>query len=322
MPDDLDSWPKIYAAKSVSDEVRQASSSGGIFHELAAVEIARGGIVYACAFGKDLRTRHIRCEDLEACDCCRGSKYVQSDMGSVIRGLKRDLNSGKHALFIGTPCQADAVRMNCDKLGNLLTVDIVCHGVPSPGVFAEWLRVAEKLRGKRIVNYEFRPKNRGWQHLERVIWNDKTSEQDTYLSDAWRYLFYGNKMLRPSCYRCPYTCVPRSSDITIADFWGIEHSSAAGMRDKLGVSLVLVNTKRGMDYFKNASLICKETSLNEAVVGNPMLQHPASYRGSRSEVWSDLYRLGLERLMKQERYLISPMRHALGRAKRYLLKGK
>lgn len=316
-----DSWPRVFAAKSLSDNVRRASSSGGLYHELASVVISRGGVVYACRSDENLHVSHVRCVTMDECERCRGSKYVQSDMGSAIKELRSDLRSGRQVLFTGTPCQVDAVRKNCAAQGDLLTADIICHGVPSPGVFSEWLHVAEGIRKKHVVRYEWRPKNRGWRHLERVVWDDGTSEQDTHISDAWRYLFYNNKMLRPSCYRCPYTSTVRSSDLTIADFWGIENSSASGMNDELGVSLVLASTERGLRLFEEASLERYEVTLAEALPGNPMLVRPSTCEGERADVWKELYQNGLEHMMKQERYLVSPVRHALGSVKRRLAGG-
>lgn len=312
-------FPLVYAAKSASRSVLENSSSGGLFFELARPVIEARGVVYGCAHDEQLRARHLRCETLEECGACMGSKYVQSDMGNVFVDVKCDLEEGREVLFTGTPCQTAAVRAFIGQNPSLATVDIICHGTPSPGVFKAWLAALEEMKGKRVVRYEHRPKNKGWQHLERIIWEDGSTDQDSNLGVAWKYLFYGDGVLRPSCYRCPFTTIERPSDITIGDFWRIEQTDAADMVGDLGVSAVLVNTEVGKALFDRADLLVKSSTIEEVIPGNPMLTRPTGEPANREEIWTQLYEVGLVSMMKDRRYLVTPLRHKVGSVKRRLM---
>ena len=197
--------------------------------------------------------------------------------------------------------------------------DIVCHGVPSPALFQEWLRVLEDAKDKAVARYEHRPKSMGWGHFERVTFADGSSEQMTRWSEAWKAYFYDNRSLRPSCYRCPYTVSEdRSGDVTIADFWGIENTPLAGVRDGLGVSLVLANTPAGLALLPRLGVDLWESTLADAWPRNPMLERPSTYEGERGEVWRDLYEKGLLATMRHHRFLKSPVRAAASCCKRVI----
>lgn len=302
------SFPCTYAAKSFSATVRKNSSSGGIFYELASYVITQcDGVVYGCAFDDDLRAKHIRCSSIEEAAKCMGSKYSQSDMQVALLQIQTDLRNGLTVLFTGTPCQVAAVRQidAVEKNGTLITVDIICHGVLSPEVFQEWLAIIESVRKKPIYAYEHRSKIMGWSHRERIIYKDGSIEQNTRWSEAWRRYFYDNRSLRPSCYCCPYATTARSSDITIGDFWGIEHTGLKYFKDDLGVSLVLVNSEPGLNLFSKLNVEKNEASLQDAIPGNPMLLAPSSYKGDRNKVWEEFHRQGLLNMMKKEKFLVS-----------------
>lgn len=312
-------FPLVFAAKHRSDEVRAKSSSGGMFYALADYMIGQGGVVYGCAFDDDLKARHVRCETLEECERCMGSKYSQSDMGSTIALVSADLSSSRPVLFTGTPCQVDAVRHACGEMGGgLLTADLICHGVPSPGLFAAHLRFLERRLGRKVVAYNHRPKNRGWRHCEAVTCDDGNVQQGSRMVESWKRLFYGNRMLRPSCYACPYTTSNRSSDVTIADFWGIERTGIAAFSDDLGVSLVLANTPMGFDATKRCEIDACISSLEEALPGNPMLSRPSSCAQPRELVWESLCSDGYDGMMKRFRFLPTRARFAGARVKRLL----
>ena len=314
-------YPVAFAARNRDDDIRRRSSSGGMYHALASHVINDlGGVVYGCAFDEDLRAIHIRCETMAEAERCMGSKYSQSDMGDSIRRVRDDLQAGRTVLFTGTPCQVAAVRAACSNLegGILMTADIICHGVPSPGVFQGWLAELERARGARVARYEHRPKTAGWGHLERVTWEGRHTEQSTRLSEAWKRLFYANRMLRPSCYRCPYTVVAgRPGDLTIADFWGVESTPHARDDDAaFGVSLVLANNATGLRTLSVLNIGCEPATMAEALPRNPMLKRPSVYEGERDAPWRELYEGGLLAMVKCERYLASPIRFLASRAKR------
>lgn len=314
-------YPVAFAARNRDDAIRRRSSSGGMYHALASHVINDlGGVVYGCAFDGGLRAVHVRCETMTEAERCMGSKYSQSDMGDSIRLVRDDLSAGRTVLFTGTPCQVAAVRAACANLeggGILMTADIICHGVPSPGVFQGWLAELERVRGARVVRYEHRPKSTGWGHFERITWEDGRSEQCTRYSETWKRLFYGNRMLRPSCYRCPYTVTEgRPGDLTIADFWGVESTThTRGDDAALGVSLALANSPAGLRVLFELDADLEPATMAEALPKNPMLQRPSTCEGDRDVPWRELYNEGLLIMTKNERYLVSPIRSFASRAR-------
>ena len=192
--------------------------------------------------------------------------------------------------------------------------------MPSPEIFQGWLAELERVRGMRVVRYEHRPKSTGWGHNERVTWEDGHAEQGTRWSDAWKRLFYDNRLLRPSCYRCPYTVTGgRPGDLTIADFWGVEGTPHARPDDDLGVSLVLANSLEGLQLLRGLDVDAQPASLAEALPRNPMLRRPSTYEGDRDEPWFSLYGDGMLPMAKSQRYLVSTARFLASRVKRALV---
>lgn len=316
-------YPIAFAARNRDDIVRRQSSSGGMYHALASHVIDDlGGVVYGCAFDGELRAMHIRCETMAEAERCMGSKYSQSYMGNSIRRVREDLKSGRVVLFTGTPCQVAAVHAACGNIegGTLLTVDIICHGVPSPGVFQGWLAELERVRDAKVSSYEHRPKSMGWGHFELIAWSDGCVEQGTRLAETWKRLFYDDKMLRLSCYRCPYTVTGgRPGNLTIADFWGVEATPHARCDDEsLGVSLVLTNDVVGLRVLAMLNIDLEPAALVEALPGNPMLERPSTCEGDRNDPWGDLYANGLLAMAKSRRYLVSPVSFLISRTKRVI----
>ena len=314
--------PLVFAAKHRDDEVRRRSSSGGAFWALAEHVVGGGGVVYGCAFDEHLVARHVRCETLEECRACQGSKYSQSDMGETFSKVRSDLRAGRTVLFTGTPCQVYGLRCYLETCGggrgSLICADIICHGTPSPLMWREHLAFLAAREGSAVARYEHRPKSTGWGHVERVWFADGTSQQGTRLSDSWRRLFYGNRALRPSCRACAFTRTRRASDLTIADFWGIENTDLADFRDDLGVSLILVNTPAGEALLGELDMEVRESSLADALPRNPMLERPSIYAGSREELWALYREHGYEGMLRRMHYYPSVPRYVAGKVKRKL----
>lgn len=199
-----------------------------------------------------------------------------------------------------------------------MTADIVCHGVPSPEVFQGWLAELERARGARVARYEHRPKSRGWGHFERVTWEGGHVEQHTRYSEVWKCLFYSNRMLRPSCYRCPYTVVEgRPGDLTVADFWGVEATPHARDDDgELGVSLVLANNAAGLRTLSGFDVDYELAKVVEALPRNPMLERPSVCEGDHDAPWRELYEGSMLSMARRERYLTSPARFFASQVKR------
>ena len=237
-----------YAVKHLDEEIRAASRSGGVFTSLSDRVLSEGGVVYGCVLNDNREAVHIRAETQEQRDRCRGSKYIQSRIDGVLAQVRLDLQQGRRVLFSGTACQVDTVARYCGDLNTekLLLVDIVCYGVPSSKVWAEYLDYLSAKYKKQISAVEFRDKRKfGWDdHRETVYFTDGTE----YSGAVYKQLFADRYILRKDCFACPYKNLNRVGDITLADCWGIaEHYRE--FDDNKGVSLVLLNTTKGQDYF-------------------------------------------------------------------------
>lgn len=233
-----------YALKHKDEDIRAASRSGGVFTALSNIILDMGGVIYGCELQDCRKAIHTRATTKEQRDGFRGSKYIQSETYHIFEEVKNDVKNGLWVLFSGTSCQVNAVKDFCKDLdcSKLLLVDIVCHGVPSPMVWNDYLKYIEKKQKKKILSVDFRDKQKfGWTaHNETVVFQDGSD----YSDKTFRTLFYSHLILREDCFKCPYRSLNRISDITIADCWGITEHYPEFDDDK-GVSLVLINTDKG-----------------------------------------------------------------------------
>lgn len=244
------SWkkPKAYAVRHIDNNVVNNSRSGGVFTALTDYVLENEGVIYGSVLNKVYSAKHIRASDVEKRNLMRGSKYIQSSMGNTYLDVKQDLLSGNLVLFSGTSCQIDGLRKFLGKdFDNLISVDIVCHGVPSKKVWSRYLEWQEKREKGKIVKVDFRNKKKfGWRaHFESLVFEDGHQID----SNVYAKLFYDHTILRPSCYECPYKKIMHPGDITIADFWGIE-TAVPKYDDDKGVSLVMINNDRGNKFFQ------------------------------------------------------------------------
>ncbi len=282
----------MYAAVNPDENVRRLSSSGGIFSLLAEKVLKEGGVVFGARFDEHWDVVHDYTESLEGLAAFRGSKYVQSRIGNTYVEARQFLRAGRKVLFSGTPCQVKGLKQYLRKeYDNLLTVDFVCHGVPSPKVWHKYLdeelaRQCEKIqlrptlfpslseRDTLVKDISFRSKALGWKEYSFVLTLSKaiaTGEGNTvsssciFYDNAYMQAFLANLSLRPSCYNCSAKAGIPGSDITLGDFWGIEEIDPA-MDDDGGTSLVFVYTERGRQAFNNSGLHLKAESFTEAVL--------------------------------------------------------
>lgn len=232
---------KAYAAYSKDEQVRSASSSGGMFSELAGAVIAKGGSVYGAAFAEDWSVEHRAVRDLRGLESLRGSKYVQSSMDNCFGEIKQKLDSGETVYFSGTPCQVDGLLAFLGKdYDNLITQDIICHGVPSPKVWLEYVKMHSSE--SPIKSISFRNKSFGWHYFSMRIETQKGEYTKRLDEDVYTRLFLENVILRPSCYACDHKHLYRKADITVADCWG----KTMGLKDDdKGISLLFANTEKG-----------------------------------------------------------------------------
>lgn len=306
-----------FAVKSKDDGIRSRCTSGGVFLELAQSFLDEGGVVYGCAFDDDLVARHVRCETMGEVERCVGSKYSQSDMGTAIPDAIADIKDGRRVLFTGTPCQIAGILASVPSRfrENLLAVDLVCHGAPSPVLFQQHLGNIERSRGKSVSGYIHRPKNKGWgEYLEIVEFSDGTREQGTRLAGVWKEIFYSDAALRPSCYSCPWSLGKRPGDITIGDYWGIENLHPE-FRDAKGVSLVIANTPAGLAAVNALDIVCIETKVHEATVVNYNLLRPTALPARRQAVWDALSKHGFRFAIGEQKFFAPLWKHAYRKTK-------
>lgn len=224
---------RVFAAKHPDDEIRMSSSSGGIFTLLAEQIIDNGGVVFGARFNENWEVVHDFTETKEGLIPFRGSKYVQSRIGDAYVNVEKFLQSGRSVMFTGTPCQVAGLKKYLRKeYENLLAVDFVCHGVPSPMVWREYIK-KEMSRNQNAVltGVDFRDKSTGWKKYSVAIKFSKCSEmigQTTIVStqfteNVYMRAFLSNLILRPSCYNCSSKTGKSNSDLTIGDFWGVDN---------------------------------------------------------------------------------------------------
>lgn len=263
--------PAAYAAVHPDDQIRAESSSGGVFSALAQEVLDRKGIVFGAAWTEDFRqVRHIAVESEAELSSLRGSKYLQSEMGDCYVRARSALKEGRAVLFSGTPCQVEGLHTFLGReYENLLLVDIVCHGVPAPAVWQRYLAQCSEAAGAGIRSVSFRNKQTGWKKYKiKLAWHNGAAQALTAREDPFMQAFLGNACLRPSCYNCRFKKASRVSDLTLADFWGIE-DVCPEMDDDRGTSLVLVHSEKGGRMLEKLKLQIRQVALEEALKGNP-----------------------------------------------------
>lgn len=273
---------KAYYGFAMDTETCKSSSSGGLFSLLAAHILQQGGTVFGAGFDKNFKVCHQRIDSMEDIAKLRTSKYVQSDIGLTFREAETVLKTEKPVLFAGTPCQIAALKQYLKKdYVNLYTQDIICHGVPSPGIWQKYLEQTHS--GKDIQTISFRDKTAGWNDFSmKVSYQDGTAYRELAVKDPFESAFLANLILRPSCYQCQYKTVERVSDITLADYWGVE-TVHPELKEQQGVSLILTHTKKGEQLLnavrKDATV--HETDLDRATKMNHATTHSVMWHRNR-----------------------------------------
>lgn len=283
-----------YAVCAKSEGTLKRSASGGVFAVLAQKILAMGGVVFGAAFDKTWSVRHIGVESLEELPELQGSKYVQSNTGSTYQQVKHYLKQSRKVLYSGTPCQIAGLYGFLGKDDeNLLTVDLICHGVPNQRMFHDYLHSLGT-----VTDFTFRDKNAGWgKNGSVIIQRNDTSYKKILWESSQPYLYYfvNSFMHRESCYQCKYTCQHRPADITLGDYWGIEkqHPDYLGKNcfsTKKGISVVIANTAKGLTTLRQCSdaLHMKDSTFEKAADGNAQLVRPSVKNPERQEIL-DLY---------------------------------
>ena len=308
----------VFAVRHKESEILAQSQSGGAFSAMAEQVLKRRGLVYGAAFDESHMVRHIRIDALEGMLALRGSKYVQSDIMGIYGQILGDLRNGLEVLFTGTPCQVAGLKSYVPKTlqDGLLTMDFICHGVPSPAVWKDYLDYMSR-QGK-IVKANFRDKSvAGWkEHKETFIYSNGVKK----VADSFRVLFYKNIMLRHSCSVCPYNVINHKSDVTIADFWGVDEIMPQ-MDGPEGTSMVICNTSKGQELIGRAS---DALNIVPAVLDydfmsrrNPNLVRPAKIDRDRLAFEEEYASRGFMRVAR--RWGDMGLRYKLWQIKRYIL---
>lgn len=242
--------PQILGGQIKDRVIRQVSSSGGIFTALATRTLRLGGVVFGTILNDSLAAETVGIFSEEGLSDLRGSKYLQSLSADAIREAANLVRKGVQVLFSGTPCQVAGLYAKLDGAhpANLLTVDFVCHGTPSPGVFSAYLKTLEKIHGSRVVRFSFRDKRLGWKDFSTVAqFENGDTESGTQTTDPFLRGFLQNLYLRPSCHNCQLRYDKLPADITIADLWGAD-MICPERDDDSGLSMILVHSDEGASY--------------------------------------------------------------------------
>lgn len=278
--------PRAYAVWSEPD--RKVSSSGGAFSAFTRYVLQQGGVVFGAAFDEELHCKHIEIQDIDGLTSLRGSKYVQSEIGDTFAQVRNHLRADRKVLFCGTPCQVAGLKNFLRKpYPNLLTLDLICHGVPSDAVFQGYLKKISSRFAADVEGYEFRDRD-GWGKAPSVSVCGKFRR--IYGVDAlYMEAFNASAIFRKCCYQCPYSSIPRVGDCTLGDFWGIGRYGNPFKHDTMkGVSLVLANTEQGKAAIHQlADCYIEERTLEEALIENHNLKKASFPNQNRESIIKD-----------------------------------
>lgn len=322
---------RAYYGWSNDDAVRKASSSGGMFHALAHATLKAGGVVYGAAFNYKGMVR-LECRSTEevALNELMRSKYVQNYIGFAFRKIKADLMSGKKVLYCATPCQVAGLKSYLGKMdcSQLVTVDFICHGVPSMDLLQKHLKY---LGIKFVEEINFRPKNRGWVDDFEISFKKNPASTDVKCRRiSWRFDEYYNIFekycsLRRSCRNCPYSQGVRAADLTIADFWGVKQYNPE-LWDARGISLVIANNEDGIQMVNSLGAeqcTVKELPLKYAEYvyeRNRQLPDSPYQSKERDAFLHDVYTLGYEKALKRHGLKTSKTEVLVYKSKQFIRK--
>lgn len=267
--------PEVVAAYSLDEDNRIKSTSGGLFAEIATQIINDGGVVFGALYNEKHLVEHYYVNDLEGLKKLRQSKYLQSKIGYSFRDVKKFLDEGKKVLFAGTPCHIAGLKnyLHIDYK-DLYLVDFLCRGVISPKAYEQFLISLEKQYHSKIKRVWFKNKTYGWHRFStKVIFeNGKEYIKDRYTDVYMRGYLEGPLYLRSSCHTCKYKTLPRYSDISLGDFWGIEKIKQHLDQDK-GTSIFMINTEKGKEVLEKieVNLVIESTTVKDIYLGNSAL---------------------------------------------------
>lgn len=294
----------VFALRHKDKLTLRSSSSGGAFAAMAQTFLEMKGVIYGAEYDERLVVVHRREQTSDGVRRFRGSKYVQSDIRGIYADVRAQLRSGRYVLFSGTPCQVEGLkgflRHPYDKL---FTVDILCHGVPSPKVFADYVRFVNRHSIHRLQEIAMKDKTFGWGYQDlRLSFRGGISEFHSPLSTLWNKIFYDHVANRPACHACRFANFHRPGDVSIGDYWGIEKAHPE-LHSPDGVSLLLVNTEKGDElwqhiqgqysFIKSSLDACRQRALQGPVPASP----------DRPQFWKEYHDQGLESVVRSRYHI-------------------
>ncbi len=289
----LNGESKVYAAQNLDKKVLKKSSSGGIFSVIARKVLQEGGVVYGATFDSEMILSHRRISSTEELPALRGSKYLQSDTKGTFTQAKQDLKQGKYVYYTGTPCQIAGLKLFLRKeYDKLITSDFVCHGTPSQKIFSVVVSQIEKEKKGKITAYSFRDKTtNGWScsSSSSVERNGKNKYLPYDLNmKAYFNAFLNGHLFQHVCYNCSFARQQRVGDISLADYWGIEKIHPEFPNISEGVSLILINTEKGLRFWQNCvnDIVQIESDIKSAQATNGNLQQASIYSPERELAYS------------------------------------
>jgi coenzyme F420-reducing hydrogenase beta subunit len=279
-----------YVAINKNEDILSTSTSGGVFGALASLIFEKKGVVFGCAYNGHMEPEHICVDNIVSMEKIKGSKYVQSNVNSTYIVAKKYLSESKWVLFSGTPCQIAGLKsylgMNYDKL---ITVDIICHGVPNASFFKGYIKYLNNRLNGEVIDFKFRDKSQGWGLNGKVVYKKNGKVLDKLIAPNTSYYydyFCKGDIYRESCYECNYACGKREGDFTMGDYWGIEKVHP-GIETEKGVSVLLVNSKKGValidDLVKHINLT--KSTFEKAREQNGQLNKPTKKSDTREKIF-------------------------------------
>ena len=297
---------QAYGIKNKNETERRDSSSGGVFSLLAEQILVHGGVVFGAAYNDDFAVQHIAVRDKKDLSRLRNAKYTQSMIGNSFKEIETLLKSGRKVLFSGTPCQCSGLKQFLRKeYDNLLLVDLICHGVPSPKVWQMYInyRSLKENNGKRPVRINMRSKKTGWSHYgysTEFDYGDGKISQIENGHDLFMKAFVGNICLRSSCSDCKMKGVERCTDFTLGDYWGIWNQHPE-FDDNKGTSVVFVHTQKGREILEQLSdkMDCLKVDIEDAYKENGSLVNSSRPHPCRDEFFKQITADNFEELVKK-----------------------
>lgn len=302
-PNITDLVSKVYACWHKDKAKRQQAASGGLFTALMQNALKHNYFVCGATLTSDMQVKHIIIDKIEDYKLLVGSKYVQSNLSDTFKQIRALLLKGNKVLFSGTPCQVSGLYAFLKKRyeNQLFTVDLLCHGVPSPEIFKKYIAHMEQLYDDKLINFQFRHKP-GWRRYQ-VILEFASGKQDITYKDTSPYIrgFLKGNFLRPSCYDCDYTSLKRYSDLTIGDFWNYFADNSTDIDDDKGISFMLINNENGKALFDLAKddLFYLAKDFNRSTSTSPRLHKPTKKPATYEQFWQDYNNKDFENIIKE-----------------------